>query len=130
MNSKRKGSLAVGEAIAYFANQGITVLIPITDCDKYDLAVDHKGALKRVQCKYSNDRERSGSFIVDLRTFGGYREKTYHTKYLDGDFDLLFIYCSNGNKYLIPVEKVRGKSQLAVGIKSWNEFKLNAGVAE
>ena len=123
VNSKRKGSLAVGEAVAYFIKDGITVLVPISDCDKYDLAIDEKGIIKRVQCKYSSDREKSGAFIIDLRTFGGYREKTYHTKYLKDAFDYLFIYCSNGDKYLIPSEKVLGKSQLAVGIKSWNEFK-------
>ena len=123
MNTKRKGSLAVGVAIAHFLSKGVTVLIPISDSDKYDLAVDQKGVIKRIQCKYSNDQERSGAFIVDLRTFGGYREKTYHTKYLKNDFDCLFIYCSNEDKYLIPAEKVWDKSQLAVGKKSWNEFK-------
>ena len=123
VNTKRKGSLAVGKAISHFASKGITVLIPISDCDKYDLAVDQEGIIKRVQCKYSNDKIRSGAFMIDLRTFGGFRDKTYHTKYLDNDFDYLFIYCSNGNEYLIPAEKVSGKSQLAVGAKSWNEFK-------
>ncbi|MDP3941140.1 MAG: group I intron-associated PD-(D/E)XK endonuclease [bacterium] len=123
MNSKRKGSLAVGEAVAYFVRNGTTVLIPVSDCDKYDLAIDQQGSIKRVQCKYSNDRERSGAFIVDLRTFGGYREKTYHTKYLKDDFDLLFIYCTDGTKYLIPAEKIVGKSQMAVGAKSWNDYK-------
>ncbi|MDO8686899.1 MAG: group I intron-associated PD-(D/E)XK endonuclease [Candidatus Berkelbacteria bacterium] len=123
MNTKRKGGLAVGAAIAHFIGQGMSVLIPISDCDKYDLAVDQKGIIKRVQCKYSDDREKSGAFIIDLRTFGGYRKKTYHTKYLKDDFDLLFIYCSNGNKYLIPAGKVLGKSQLAIGVKSWNEYK-------
>lgn len=123
MNTKRKGSLAVGEAIAYFIGQGITVLLPVSDCDKYDIAVDNNGTIQRVQCKYSNDQEPSGSYIVDLRTFGGYREKTYSTKYKDGDFDLLFIYCSNKDKYVIPASKIVGKAHIAVGIKKWNEFK-------
>jgi len=123
MNSKRKGSIAVGEAIRYFTKNNNSVLVPVSDCDKYDLVIDHDGVLKRIQCKYSDDKEKSGAFIVDLRTFGGYRDKTYHTRYLKGDFDLLFVYCSNGNSYLIPEEKLWGKSQLAIGIKSWNEYK-------
>ncbi len=123
VNTKRKGGLAVGEAIAYFVGNGITVLIPIVDCDKYDLAIDQNGQIKRVQCKYSNDKEPSGAFIIDLRTFGGYRKKTHHTRYIKEDFDYLFVYCSNKDKYLIPVENVIGKSHLAVGIKSWNEYK-------
>jgi len=123
VNTKRKGSLAVGEAISYFVKNKMSVLIPISDCDKYDLAVDQKNGIKRIQCKYSDDKAPSGAFIVDLRTFGGYRQKTYHTKYLEDDFDYLFIYCSNGNKYLIPAKEVIGRSQLALGIKSWNKFK-------
>ena len=124
LNSKRKGSIAVGEAINYFLQNSESVFAPISDCDKYDLVVDKNGTLKRVQCKYSNDRAQSGGFIVDLRTFGGYREKTYHNKYLKDDFDWLFIFCSDGSKYLIPSEDVWARSQIVLGAKSWNKFKL------
>lgn len=72
-----------------------------------------------------SDKEKSGAFIVDLQTFGGYRDKTYFTKYLKEDFDYLFIYCSNGDNYLIPTERIIGKSQLGVGVKSWKDCKLN-----
>ena len=123
MNSKRKGSFAVGESIAYFIGKGYTVLLPISDCDKYDVAFDQEGVIKRVQCKYSSDKEKSGAFIVELRTFGGYKQKTYHTKYLKDDFDYLFIFCSNRDKYVIPAEELIGKSHIAVGIKSWNEYR-------
>ncbi len=123
MNSKRKGSLAVGEAIAYFIRDGITVLVPISDTDKYDLAVDQKGQIKKVQCKYTNDQEKSGAYIIDLRTFGGYRDKTYRAKYRENYFDYLFIFCSNGEKYLIPADKVINKVQIVVGKKSWTEYK-------
>lgn len=122
MNSKRKGSLAVGAAIGHFISQGITVLVPIADCDLFDLVIDHNG-LKKIQCKYSNDKEPSGAYIVDLRTFGGYREKTYYLRYKKGDFDLLFIYCGNGEKYLIPAEKVLNQTHISVGVKSWKEYK-------
>jgi hypothetical protein len=122
VNSKHKGSLAVGAAIGYFAEKGITVLLPIADYEKYDLAIDDKGTIKKVQCKYTNDTEDSGAFIVDLRTFGGYRDKTYYLKYKKDDFDLLFILCGNGKKYLIPAEKVLSRSHISIGIKSWNEY--------
>ncbi len=124
LNSKRKGSIAVGEAINYFLQNNESVFVPVSDCDKYDLVVDKNGAFKKIQCKYTNDKAHSGGFIVDLRTFGGYREKTYHNKYLKDDFDLLFIYCSDGSKYLIPTGDVWEKSQIVLGAKSWNEFKL------
>lgn len=125
VNSKRKGSLAVGEAIAYFISKGITVLTPISDCDKYDLVVDTIKRIEKIQCKYSSSQEPSGAYIVDLSAYGGYKTKTYHIKYKEGDFDLLFIYCSNKEKYLIPANKVLGKSKISVGKKSWNEYKIS-----
>ena len=130
MNSKRKGSLAVGEAIAHFIARGITVLTPISDCDKYDLVIDDHGYLKKIQCKYSSSQEPSGAYIIDLSTYGGYRTKTYHTKYNQGDFDLLFIYCRNKEKYLIPAEHVLGRSKISVGKKSWRQHIIQAEVAE
>jgi hypothetical protein len=123
VNSKRKGSIAVGEAISHFIRDGLTVLLPAVDCDKYDIAIDEGKSIKKIQCKYSNDQEPSGGYIVDLRTFGGYREKTYFTKYLKDDFDYLFVYCNNKEMYLIPSDKIIGKSQIIVGKKSWKEFK-------
>ena len=129
MNSKRKGNLAVGEAIAYFISKGMTVLIPVSDCDKYDLVIDDGNGgrgLKKIQCKYSSSQEPSGAYIVDLSTYGGYKTKTYHIRYKQGDFDFLFIYCSNKEKYLIPVRKVLGKSKISVGKKSWKEYIIQA----
>lgn len=51
MDSKRKGSIAVGQAVAHFIAQGISVLIPISDCDKYNLAVDLDNVIRKIQCK-------------------------------------------------------------------------------
>lgn len=122
MNSKRKGSLAIAAAISYFVGKGVTVLVPLADCDKYDLAIDQGGVLKKVQCKYTDDKEDSGAFIVDLRTFGGYRGKTHFIRYNLGDFDLLFALCSDKKQFLIPIEKILNMSKISVGIKSWNEY--------
>ena len=124
MNTKRKGSIAVGAAIAYFIGKGLTVLLPVADCDLYDLAIDDGGSIKKIQCKYTSDKEPNEGYNVDLRTFGGYRNKTYYLRYKKGDFDLLFVYCSNEQKYLIPAEKIINKSHLVLGVKNWNEFKL------
>lgn len=115
--------MAIGAAIGYFSEKNIPVLLPVVDCEKYDLAIESDGIIRKVQCKYTSLIEPSGAYNVDLRTFGGYREKTYFVRYKKGDFDLLFVYCGNGDKYLIPAEKVITKAQIAVGSKSWKEFK-------
>ena len=123
MNTRRKGSLAIGAAINHFTSKGMTVLLPIADCDLYDLVIDHDGVLEKIQCKYTDYKQPNGGYNIDLRTFGGYRKKTYHLRYKNGDFDFLFIYCGNGQKYLIPAEKVIDKSHIVVGSRSWNEYK-------
>ncbi len=125
MNSKRKGSIAIGQAIAHFIDKNCSVFIPVSDCDKYDLVINQNGSFQKIQCKYSGSKAKSGGFFVDLRTFGGYREKTYYIRYTKEDFNYLFVYCSNGDKYLIPEEKIRDMSQLVVGGKSWKEYKLS-----
>ena len=123
MNTRRKGSLAIGAAINHFTSKGMTVLLPIADCDLYDLVIGHDGVLEKIQCKYTDYKQPNGGYNIDLRTFGGYRKKTYHLRYKNGDFDFLFIYCGNGQKYLIPEEKVIDKSHIVVGSRSWNEYK-------
>lgn len=122
VNSKRKGSFAIAEAISFFTKQGMSVLLPVADCEKYDLVVDN-GSLKKVQCKYTTAKGPSGGYVVDLRTFGGYRDKTYFIKYKEGDFDILFAYCDNGDTYIIPWSSLIGKSHITLGINSWKEYK-------
>jgi hypothetical protein len=124
MNTKRKGSIAVGKAISYFMSNGSSVFLPVSDCDKYDLVIEKQAQFQRIQCKYSNDKEKSGAYIIDLRTFGGYREKTYHTKYIENDFDELYVFTSDEKSYLIPAKLLIGKSQIAVGKNSWIEYLL------
>src|SRR3990167_9786685 len=109
MNSKKKANVATGYAMAYFMSRGYTISLPVGDCEKYDLVVDF-GSLEKVQCKYTDyKKNKGGGFSVELRTYGGYREKVYSTKYEEGDFDKLYVYCSDGSQYLIPWEKVKGK---------------------
>lgn len=123
MNSKKKANIATGKAMAYFSVNGFTISLPVGDCEKYDLVVDF-GKLEKIQCKYTSVEAPSGSFIAELRTFGGYRDKTYFNKYKEGDFDRLYIYCKNGNEYLIPWKLVKGMSRIVVGNK-WEEYKIS-----
>lgn len=127
MNSKRKGSIAIAEAIKYFTEKGQAVFIPVSDCDKYDIVVDD-GTLKKVQCKFTNKKENSNSYRVSLWTYGGYREKVKSTFYKQGDFDLLFIVTGNHNIFLIPEIDVIGKSQITISTSPtspWRKYCVN-----
>jgi hypothetical protein len=55
-NSKKQGDVGMGVAIGYFAARGITVCIPLTDSQDYDLVIDLDDVLKKVQVKTTTSK--------------------------------------------------------------------------
>lgn len=116
VNSKKRGDIGLGAAIFWFAKNGVTVSIPLTDSQDYDLVVD-MGGLKRVQVKTTSNVSKSGSYEVGLRVCGGNRSGSGKIKKFNKNkIDLLFVLDANGATYLIP------SSQLNVT----NSISLNA----
>lgn len=114
MNSKQLGNIALANAMAYFAEQGNGIFIPIGDNGgDIDLIVtSDDGTTARIQCKYTsrtrgNDHDgpetRAHSYIVDLRQSVPSKEGWSKSiiKYTSDAFDLLFITTPECN-YLIP----------------------------
>lgn len=124
MNSKKFGAIGIAKAIDYFTSKEYSVFVPVSDVDKYDLIVDVDGRLYKIQCKTCSKLTKHATFEISLRTFGGYKIKSIFTKYIKGDFDLLFIYCVNGTSYLIPFAEIEGKSSVTVGGNSYKEYEL------
>ena len=90
-NSRQKGDVGLGCAIAYFAQQNWTVSIPLTDSQSYDLIIDDKNGLKKVQVKTTEQQEPNGVFKVDLRTCGGNQSFKTVKKFDHSTSDLLFV---------------------------------------
>ena len=67
-NTKKQGNWGLGQAIAYFTAKGLSVSIPLTDSQTYDLIVDDGTSLKRVQVKSSTNKCSSGAYAVELRS--------------------------------------------------------------
>lgn len=93
--TQRKGDTAVAQAIATFTKLGADVLFPLTESAAYDIVVDMGGGLKRVQVKFSTDKE------VGLRRIHsnskGYVVKTFRKN----AFDWLYVLNSQGEEFLI-----------------------------
>ena len=70
-NSKAQGNIGLGEAIAYFMRQGITVSIPINDSQDYDIIADIDGLLSKIQVKTTSCTSAYDVFQVGLRNTGG-----------------------------------------------------------
>jgi hypothetical protein len=60
-DTQRKGDIAVSQAIASFTKLGWDISVPLTESAAYDLVVEYKDTLKRVQVRYTSTSE------VDLR---------------------------------------------------------------
>ena len=113
MNSNLKGNIALGQAIAYFTQQGYVISIPLNDSQWYDLIVEKNNIFYSVQVKYTSQQNPSGSYICSLETTSGTsREVLYTIK--DKPLDLLFCTCANGDNYLIPIKEISNQTQITL----------------
>lgn len=114
-NSKQKGNIGLGAAIAHFTKEGYSVSLPLTESQRYDLIVDDGTKLYRVEVKTSSHKKPSGSYEVLIKTCGG--NKSFNTtKHFDCEaVDLLFILTEDGKQYCIPTSAMNGvKSSICV----------------
>jgi hypothetical protein len=116
MNSKLQGNVGIGAAIAHFTSLGWIVSIPLTDSQKYDLIVDDGTSLKRVSVK-TTAHKPGRYFAVQLRTLGG--NQSFHTvQHFDPTkAELLFVYCADQSRYVIPTAVITAKSTIMLGTK-------------
>ena len=127
-NTKKQGDWGVGIAIGYFAERGVTVSVPLTDSQDYDLVIDvqdenvrDKG-LKKVQVKTTTYKAPSGNYTVSLTTKGGNRSGKGKIKKFDNkNVDFVFIVTGDNTKYFIPARLLN--SGVTLG-KQYDIFKL------
>lgn len=93
--TQRKGDIAVSRAIATFTTIGADVSLPLTESASYDLIVDYKNTLSRVQVKYTSTNE------VDLRSIHSNAKGYVVKKQLINTYDWLYVLHSSGNEYLV-----------------------------
>lgn len=114
--TQEKGDIGLAHAISDFTEMGYYVSIPITESAQYDLIVDNKAKLCKVQVKYST------SGMVDLRRIhsnsNGYQIKLYE----ENAFDLLYVYVPGNGSYLIDVQFIDKNS-----IKVKEKYKIKLG---
>lgn len=124
MKPKEKGDLAVAHAISYFMTNGYEVCLPIGDKRPYDLVAELDGYLYRVQIKYAGFYRGDNKYKAALRTMGGNQSYYNSKKYLDTDFDMLFVYVENGRKFLIPWKELRIRNSLAIEASKYARYEV------
>ncbi len=103
-----KGNVAELAIAAEAARLGLTVLLPMTEHERYDLVLGVAGRLLRVQCKWGAcDGE-----TIQVRLTSSYHSPTrgYVTRtYAPDEVDAIAAYCeATGKCYLLPIESVAG----------------------
>ena len=117
-NSKVKGTVGIGQAIAYFTKKGVVVSIPLNYIQPYDLVVDLDGSLKKIQVKTTT------SEAIALRTTGG--NQSFHTAKLfdHSSCDYIFGMMNTGDCWLIPTNVFTNVNSLKLTDVKYNRYKL------
>ncbi len=103
-----KGNVAELAIAAEAARLGLTVLMPMTEHERYDLVLGIAGRLLRVQCKWGLCDGRT----IQVRLTSSYHSPTrgYVTRtYAADEIDAVAVYCeATAKSYLLPIERVAG----------------------
>jgi hypothetical protein len=103
-NSKDKGDISESKVISFLSEKGFDVSVPFGDNTRYDLVLDVKDTLLRVQVKTGNDKRGVIKFRTNsvVKKSGNQQE----TESYDGDADVFAVYCQDTNEiYWIPVDE-------------------------
>jgi hypothetical protein len=121
MNTKKQGDIGLGSAVQFFTSQGLTVSIPLTDSQEYDLIVDSLDGLDRVQVKHTKYK-RNGKYQISLTVKGGNKSSKGFIKKLDSSkVDSIFIVTSDNKRYWLPISLINNRQSLSL-TSEWDKF--------
>lgn len=123
-NTKKQGDVGMGVAIGWFAAQGITVCIPLTDSQDYDLVAEIDGLLKKIQVKTTRYKNKYGIYVCQLKTCGGNQSRNTIKCFDPNSVDYIFILDGDGGKYLIPTLNMSLSSNISLGEK-YQEYMVS-----
>lgn len=102
------------------AGEGLRVSKPYGDTAPYDVGVESKGRILRVQVKSTMYVRRGGEYCLNL--LGRRRQK-----YEAGTVDFFAVYLIPEDEwYIIPFEEIEGKTlhiRCEGGRKKWDEYR-------
>jgi prevent-host-death family protein len=111
-NPNHKGNVAELAIAKEAASLGLSVLAPLTEHERYDLALGIGGRLQRVQCKWGSHQ----GGVVQVRLRSSYHSPTRGyvvTTYGGSEVDLVGVYCGELDRcYLVPVALFAGRTTL------------------
>ena len=131
-NSKEIGNLAELQCITGLYELGCDISLPFGNSQKYDLIMDYKGKLYKVQVKHAKDEYTLGevthfSFATRWQSHNmtGYKK----TSYTKDDIDFFATY-HHGKVYLIPVEECSGATKTIRYVPPKNGQRIGINFAQ
>ena len=101
MDTKLKADIAESAVCTELLSRDFSVLKPIGDRLPYDIAVDIKGKLIRIQVKHAWYNKKDNAYMVDVRRTKTNRRQRVRKRYDDNDFDFAVILI--GEKWIFYV---------------------------
>jgi prevent-host-death family protein len=116
-NPNQKGNVAELAIATEAARLGLSVLKPLTEHERYDLALAVDGRLLRVQCKWGALRDG----VIAVRVSSSYHSPTrgyVKTTYDGSEIDAIGVYCGDLDRcYLLPVDLVAGRGMVHLRVE-------------
>jgi hypothetical protein len=106
-NSKKQGDVGLAIAIAWLAEAGYNIAIPLTDSQDYDLVIEQNMVFSGVQVRTTYFKNPQGNYRANLRVMGGNRSGVGTVKKFDPSrVHFLFIVTESREKYFIPCREL------------------------
>ena len=110
LSTNQKGAIAETAIAAAATKLGISVLRPIVEHGRYDLAFEIGDRILRVQCKWGGLDEGRAVIKVQLQTSWLSPAGYVRASYSEEEIDLLAIYCSELDRcYLLRSSLIAGR---------------------
>lgn len=119
-----QGNLGLGRAIAYYTSRCISVLLPLNDSQKYDLAIDIDGAIKRVSVKTTRGKSKSGKFQVQLKNTTLGADHNTIRRFDKTSCEIVFIVTVDGDMYEIPSGCIDATCSMTLN-EDYDKFKVS-----
>jgi len=104
MDTKLKADIAESAVVTELLRRGFKVLRPLGDRLPYDLGIDIKGKLIRIQVKSAWFNKKDKCYVVDARRTKTNRRRMLRKHYGKDDFDFAIIYVADLNVfYVMPI---------------------------
>ncbi len=108
-HTKTKGDLGVLKAQCALAEQGFTVLVPLTEHSEFDIVGHKNGKFVRIQVKYRS-LDKHGTIQVHFRSTWSDHKGLHVSPVNKDEVDVYCIYCPETDKCYFLDPKTFGKS--------------------